>query len=225
MKKLFLYLIIIFFISSQINAQDNTEGAKLVGQNFTNPIRLKNKIQGSPYLQKMFVSANVEKLNIKAFMRYNVFEDNFEFITAKNDTLILDKIDDFGTIVFAATNKKYKLTQYVDTKNKLFNGYLISLYEKGGFVLYKKENITFYEEKLAKTTLERDMPAKYVKSNDFYFFKNKDKGTIEFPENKKQLLKLFPDKKEALETFIKENKINFYEETEKMKIIDFLSTQ
>ncbi len=224
MKKIFLYLVFIISFCNSILAQDNTEGAKLVGQNFTNPNRLKNKPQGSTYLQKMFTVAKVEKLNIKAFMRYNVFDDNFEFITPKNDTLILDKIDDFGTIIFAATNKKYKLTQYVDTKNKLFNGYLISLYEKGDFVLYKKENITFYEEKLAKTSLERDMPAKFVKSSDFYFFKTKDKGTVEFPENKKQLLKLFPDKKEVIETFLKENKLNFDDESDKMKIIDFLNT-
>ncbi len=194
------------------------------GKIFRNKANSKNKPQGSPYLQKMFAPAKVDNVVQKVFMRYNVFNDNFEFITPKNDTLILDKIDDFGTIIFAATNKKYKLTQYVDTKNKLFNGYLISLYEKGDFVLYKKENITFYEEKLAKTSLERDMPAKFVKSNDFFFFKNKDKGTIEFPENKKQLLKLFPDKKEAIETFLKENKINFDEESDKMKIIDFLNT-
>lgn len=226
MKKMIFRVIILLSVLEGTcqSLQKEVQHPDIAGKLFRNQNKTANKPQGSPYLQKMFAPAKVEKINIKAFMRYNVFDDNFEFITPKNDTLILDKIDDFGTIVFAATNKKYKLTQYVDTKNKLFNGYLISLYEKGDFVLYKKENIAFYEEKLAKTTLERDMPAKYVKSDDFYFFKNKEKGTIEFPENKKQLLKLFPDKKEAMETFLKENKINFDEESDKMKIIDFLNT-
>lgn len=226
MKKMLFRVIILLSVLEGTcqSLQKEVQHPDIAGKLFRNQNKTTNKPQGSPYLQKMFIAAKVEKLNIKAFMRYNVFDDNFEFITPKNDTLILDKIDDFGTIVFEATNKKYKLTQYVNTKNKLFNGYLILLYEKGDFVLYKKENIAFYEEKLAKTTLERDMPAKYVKSDDFYFFKNKEKGTVEFPENKKQLLKLFPDKKEAMETFLKENKINFDEESDKMKIIDFLNT-
>ena len=37
------------------------------------------------------------------------------------------------------------------------------------------------------------------------------------------LLKLFPDKKEAIENFIKENKIDFDIEKDRIKIINFLA--
>ncbi|MCZ8197815.1 MAG: hypothetical protein O9267_09425 [Flavobacterium sp.] len=185
---------------------------------------LKTKIVGSPYTQKMFSQAKVGTVEQKNFVRYNVFNDEFEFISAQKDTLILDKIEDFGTIVFTETNKKYQLTTYTNSKNKLFYGYVINLKELNGFILFKKENITFMEEKIAKTSLEVNMPAKFVKSGDTFFLKNKEKGTSEFPENKKGLLKLFPDKKEAIETFLKENKIDFDSESDLIKIIDFIAT-
>lgn len=185
---------------------------------------LRTKIVGSPYTQKMFAQAKVGTLEQKNFMRYNVFNDEFEFISSQKDTLILDKIEDFGTIIFPETNKKFQLIAYTNSKNKLFYGYLINLKETNGFTLFKKENIIFTEEKIAKTSLEVNMPAKFVKSGDTFFLKNKDKGTSEFPENKKGLLKLFPDKKEAIELFLKENKTDFDSETDLMKIIDFIAS-
>lgn len=182
---------------------------------------LKTKIVGSPYTQKMFAQAKVGSLDQKTFMRYNVFNDEFEFISNQKDTLILDKIEDFGTIVFPETNRKFQLVTYTNSKNKLFYGYLINLKENNGFALLKKENIQYVDEKIAKTSMEVNMPAKYVKTDDTFFLKNK--GTSEFPENKKGLLKLFPDKKEAIETFLKENKIDFDSESDLMKIIDFIA--
>lgn len=228
MKNLFFLVPILFFnftfsqngkVVGRYKSPDNY----LIGQKFQNPIQQKIKIFGSPYSEKMFSQAKVGTIEQKTFMRYNISEDQFEFITPKNDTLILDKTEDFGEIVFTNSNQKFKLTTYTNLKNKLFYGYLISLSEKNNVILYKKENVTFYEEKIAKTTLERDMPAKYASSAPYYFIKYKDKMATEFPENKKVLLKLFPEKKEAIETFLKANKINFSDENDLKKIVDLIS--
>lgn len=195
----------------------------MVGQVFRNASADGTKPSGSPYQQHMFAPAKVDNITPKAFMRYNVFNDEFEFITPQNDTLVLDKSDEFSVITFLATNKKYQLQQY--TKNgKLVYGYLINTYEKGGFVLFIKENIDFYEGKKAKTSLEIDMPSRYAKTGDSYFLQNKAAGITEFPDGKKALSKLFPDKKAAIETFVKEHKISFDEKDDLIKVIDFLAT-
>jgi len=194
------------------------------GKIFKNPRHLAAKPKGSQYLKEMFASAKVENIDQKSFMRYNVFNDEFEFITPKNDTLILDKILDLGNINFIATNTRYKYVTYTNTNGKLTNGYLISLYEKNGFELFKKQNITFIEEKIAKTTLEVNMPAKYVNSSDTYYLRTNNNGIVEFPSNKKELVKLFVERKAAIEAFIKENKIDFDQEKDMIKIIDFLSS-
>lgn len=181
------------------------------------------EINGSPYIISSFSLVKVASIEEKTKMRYNVYKDEFEFITAKNDTLILDKLEDFSDLNFVATNTKYKLVNYLNINDKLQLGYLIEMHQKNDFGLFKKENINLNEEKIAKTSLEQNMPAKYYKSEDFYFLKSKDK-IVEFPSNKKRLSKIFPEKKEAIETFVKENKIDFNKETDKIKLIDFLST-
>lgn len=222
---LFLVLKLSFCLSQNQGVGNKFEviDPSRTGKIFRNPIKEATKIEGSPYLIANYRNVKVDSVNQEAKMRYNVFIDEFEFITPKNDTLILDKIDDFKNLNFVATNTKYKLVNYLNVNDKFQFGYLIDLYQKNDFGLLKKENIQLTEEKTAKTSLEQSMPAKYFRSSDIYFFKNKDKIS-EFPSNKKRLSKIFPAKKEAIETFVKENKIDFDKEADKIKIIDFLST-
>lgn len=179
--------------------------------------------KGSPYLVSKFIDVNVETINQVAKMRYNVYQDEFEFISPKNDTLILDKKNDFSDLKFADTNIKYKLVNYINSDDKYQYGYLINVYEQNSFGLFKKETILLSEGKIARTTLERDMPAQYSKSSDVYYLKNNDK-IIEFPSNRKKLAKLYPDMKEVIEKFVKENKIDFDNDADKIKIIDLLAT-
>lgn len=233
MKKKFHHcLIFLLPIFSTLNAQIDLQYANMdaLGMQLGATRILRNnksqgaKIQGSPYLQKTFALAQVEKVTQKYYMRYNVYGDEFEFITPQNDTLILDKIKDFDKITFVGNNKKYVLTDYLNFAKKNIHGYLIMLHNKGPYTLFLKENISYYDGKVAKTSMERDMPARYVPAESTYYLKNNEQGIVEFPENKKQLLKLFPEKKTEIENFLKEQNITFDEEYNKIKIIDFLAT-
>ncbi|GEP49592.1 hypothetical protein FNO01nite_02640 [Flavobacterium noncentrifugens] len=220
MKQSFFISLSFLFFSLNLVAQDG----KMVGATFWNGTRQQKKPLGSPYVQNMFAPATVDNIKTPANVRYNVYKDEFEFIAPKGDTLILDRIEDFGSITFKGSNKKYRLVVYTDKSNSLVNGYLMELYTKPNLVLYKKENINLTGEKIAKTTLERDMPAKYTKIGDTYFLKTPNGNTTEFPDGRKALVKLFPDKKQPLESYLKENKIDFDNESDLIKIVDFLTT-
>lgn len=178
--------------------------------------------QGSPYLKKWFATAKVDGVTKVANMRYDVFNDEFEFINSKSDTLVLDKVELFKTITFVDLNTKYQLVNYTK-KNKPVIGYLIYVYEKNDYVLYKKQNIIYVEKKVNSVPFETVIPAKFVQTDDVFYFKNGAQGIAEFPTNKKGLLKLFPEKKTALEDFIKQNNIDFDKEADIIKVLDFLS--
>lgn len=229
MKKICFALLLLVAFSSVAQVRTGTLKYEVLDPNtagkiFKNPLTTKDKPTGSPYLMKMFTAAKVEGIAQNTYMRYNVFNDEFEFITNKNDTLVLDKIEDFGAITIIGFNKKYKLASYTDTKGKMAYGYLIETYQKNGVILYQKENIGFYEGKKAKTSLERDMPARYAKTDDTYFLKVKDGVIAEFPDGKKDLVKSFPDKKVEIETWLKANKVSFGDRADKIKIVEFLGT-
>lgn len=216
-----LLRIAFLFAAITSHAQKDNE-PRMIGTTFIN-VHKADKPLGSPYLQKMFSPAKVKNITQNSNMRYNVFNDEFEFITAKGDTLIMDKIDDFATVTFNGTNKKYVLTPYTNTKKQLTYGYLIELYKKNNLVLFQKENIDYYEGKRAKTSLEKDMPARYSKTDDTYFLKINE-ATAEFPNGKKDLIKLFPDKKPEIETWLKANKVSFGDRADMVRIVDFLAT-
>ena len=221
--KVLTILSLLFYITTIFGQlQREIQHPDIAGRLFKNSGREATKPLGLPYLQIVFKDAKVTKINTTAPMRYNVYGDEFEFINPKNDTLVLDKIEEFSDLTFIATNTKYKLVNYTLENGKLNYGYLIDLYQKNDFGLFKKQTILLSEEKIAKTSMERSMPPQYSKIGDKYYLKSKN-NISEFPDSKKRLSKIFPDKKELIEIFVKENKINFDKDADKIKIIDFLS--
>ncbi len=184
----------------------------------TNPV----KPIGSPYLSENFEEATIENIGTGAKMRFNIYRNEFEFISTANDTLILDKILLYNNIKFVKNNNIYKLVKYPDVNDEPEMGYLQELHQNGILTLFKKENIRFKEEKLGITSLEGNMPAKFYTVKNNFFLKVKS-VLINFPDSKKSVLKLFSSKKEAIESFFKINKINFDKENDLIKIVDFLA--
>lgn len=181
-----------------------------------------SKIVGSPYLNKMFAPAIVSNVSKNAMMRYDAYSDEFEFVNSTRDTLVLNKVEPYTAITFTITNTKYQLVDY-NNKGKMTKGYLIWLAEKNNFTLYKKQNVTYTKERIAKSGYEKNTPASFERAHDTYYLKDNDKGIFEFPSNKKGLIKLFPEKKTELESFIKQNSIDFEKESDMIKIVDFLA--
>ncbi|MGC4039795.1 MAG: hypothetical protein QM710_03095 [Flavobacterium sp.] len=181
-----------------------------------------SKTQGSPYLNKMFAPATVSGVSKNAMMRYDAFNDEFEFINAAKDTLVLNKVTPYTNITFTVPNTRYQLLNY-NYEGKAHNGYLIWLYEKNNYSLYKKQNIAYVKERIAKSSFDKDTPAHFENKKDTYYLKNGDKEILEFPSGKKELIKLYPEKKNEIEVFLKQNKIDFEKDQDRIKIIDFLS--
>lgn len=220
MKNIFLASFITLFYTVAVSSQERLEDIRITGSSLVNQKKKRDKPEGSPYAQANFSKATVAKTNASALMRYNAFADEFEFI-AKGDTLVLDKTEDFSPITIA--ENKYVLLQYTNRKNSLSYGYLLLCHEKGDFSLYKKDNILLSAATTARTSFEKDTPARYINMSKTYYFKNGTVGVSEFPDSKKALSKMFPDKKQPIETYLKENKIDFSKESDMDKIVDFLA--
>jgi hypothetical protein len=222
-----LTLLISIQVFSQLDARTGSNegvvrGSNIKGGIYRNKSAFQVKPLGSPYNSTNFQEVKVEHVIEKAKMRFNIYNDEFEFILPTKDTLILDKTDDFNNLIFVQTNVKYRLVNYTNVDLKNVYGYLIETYQKGAYNLFKKERIQYNEEKIARTSLETNMPAKFYKIKSLYFLSSKG-ITKEFPTSRKKLTNLFPDKKEVIEKFLKENKIDFDSETDLKKLIDLIA--
>lgn len=228
MKKTFFTILFLGLSIYSTQAQqlldriDPTHSSAL--RKYSNP--KKEGIEGSPYINSYFDMANIEGIPNNIMMRYNGGKDEMEYIldeNGKKDTLVLKKADQLKTIIFKNKNIKYEYVPYTNAKGESIYGYLVVLSEKNNVTLYKQESIVLMPAKEAANSYQSSSPARYVRSEDRYYIKTVN-GTSPFPDSKKKLLALYPDKKSAIETYLKENKTSFKKESDLIKLTAFIAT-
>ena len=180
----------------------------------------KNKIEGSQYIDKEFHPSTFSCFSeVTPPIRYNVFKEEMEFIT--DGKLYYVNINDNCEITLSNNTYKY----FFNYDNKKNNGYLMILNKSkdSKYILYKKEKVKFVPEFVPSSSYVEEKPAKYLIDKSKYFIKIQN-GLIEFPEKKSELLKLFPNSKDALELFLKEKNIRLNEESNLIELINYLNS-
>jgi hypothetical protein len=152
-------------------------------------------------------------------IRYNVFKDEMEFIL-DNKLYYAKKVD---SCIIAVGNNSYRYFDSYDKENK--SGYMMILNKMNNakYTLYKKEKIKFVPEYIPNSTYGKEKPASYVIDKSKYYILMPD-GMTEFPMKKSELLKLLPNYKESIESFINDKKTSFSQESKLIELIDFINT-
>lgn len=182
----------------------------------SNKVLKYDEIIGSPYFDKQFHLASVATDYEKASVRYNSYLDEIEF-ERDGKPLVLPKEEKFSRIKFSNSNSTIVL---LETKDDL-TGYFFELIS-GSNALYKKNKIKFIDAVPALNSYATDRPAIFKILDPVYYIKTEN-GFIKKPKNQKEIIAQFPDKKEALSAFFKENKIKFDKEEDLKKLVTFLN--
>lgn len=175
-----------------------------------------DEIQGTPYPNKQFILAKFKDNFETAPARYNSFKDYIEY-QKNNEIYILPDTEDFSRITFIGTKESLVNLKTGDE----LSGYFYELVN-GKNSLYKKIKTKFTDAVPAKNTYDSDKPAIFKTFQPFFYIKT-DKDFIKKPKNQKEILEQFPDKKEELTVFFKENKIKFDKEEDLKKLVNFLN--
>jgi len=188
------------------------------------------KAIGSAYTIEKFTLATISGVPEAVSVRYNAEADSFEVqnneanAPADKKFFALPKQTEYSNIDFKNGTYKFRLLNYKDVNGKEVNGYLIEKFSKNDVVLYKKEKINYIKGRVAENSYAMDSPAKLVRAKDEFYLQLKSKQIVEFPKNKKKLIALFEDKKEAINTYLKTNDPSFSDENDMVKIAEFVST-
>lgn len=177
-------------------------------------------IEGSQYIDKTFYSSSFTCISeATPPIRYNTYKEEMEFML-ENKLYYLDKNENCELTI---NNVTYKYFTNYDSKDN--DGYFVVLTKSkdSKYILYKKEKVKFVPAYTPGSSYGEEKPAKYVVDKSKYYFKNQDK-LVEFPEKKSELLKLFPNNKEAIELYIKENKVKFNDDSSLLLLTTFLNT-
>lgn len=175
-----------------------------------------DEISGSPYANQNFSKAKIADDYESIHVRYNSYTDNVEF---KKDevVMILPRESKFSKIEVLSPKQTLVL---LETDDEL-SGYFYELVN-GKTSLYKKIKTKFFDTVPATSSYGSDKPANFQTLNPIYYLKTQN-GYIKKPRNQKEIIAQFPDKKDSLNTFFKQNKIKFDQEEDLKKLVVFLN--
>lgn len=174
-------------------------------------------ILGTPYPNKNFVTAKISGTSDpKTSIRYNSYSDEIEF-KKEDQILALPKKSEYSRIEITSPKQALVLLETSDD----LSGYFFELVT-GKNSLYKKIKTKFIDYVPAPNGYASDKPATFKTLDPIYYIKT-EKGFIKKPKNSKEIIEQFPDKKEALATFFKSNKIKFDKEEDLIKLVTFLN--
>lgn len=222
MKNLFvvLGLVIAFNGFAQDRNTLKLEDLKYRSIDLSSNGNIDKSVDGTPYVYPEYVLGNVEGFPESFKMRYNAYLDEVNFKKGGGDLALL-KEEKYGTINFTETNETLKLEQFTN-KNISTLGYLFVVAAKDDLTIYKKSTIVYSPFVAARTTYDADSPAKYRKLGDVYFIKKGNDEIVEIPSNKNKLIEMFPEKKEAINQYFKNNKVNLSDAKDLKKLAEIL---
>lgn len=160
---------------------------------------------GSPYLNEEFVNGSIFTLSKTKYeevpLRYNILNDELEFITPSNEILALATPEIVEKAVLGNTILTF--LPY-ERANKTLKGYFVLL-EEGKANLYSKPDV-FYKEATPPGAYKDPEPPKFVRKPDGYYIRF-ETGQALPVTSKKELISMFPDNREKIAGFISKNKI------------------
>ena len=222
MKRI-IFVILILILSNSLNAQtmlnglmDNYRFKKMTDGTYNRNNLKMSDIQGTPYLNEKFSPGKIITLDGATYegipLRYNAYSDDLEFQKGE-DTYDIDpktivKRAEFGGTVFCCM--KY------DFFGKIQNG-LFEILSEGKTILLVKYTIKFLEKEKLQAFADQK-PARFEAPQKEYYI-TFDSITAKLISNKKNLLELFGNQKDEMESFISKNKLSVRNEDALAKIV------
>lgn len=181
-------------------------------------------VEGSQYIDANYFKIIIPNSTQTEVAKYNAFTDKIEIL---NGSDVNELMPEKGVVLSSSdSNKNYIYTDYINKKNESVTGYLDIISDKNSKVLlFKKEQVVLIPEVPAKNPYDAVKPAHFKKMKPEYFIRLKENGGITpLPKNKKEIVKIIPEKEKEINNYIKENKISLSEEKDIIKLTSFLNT-
>lgn len=231
MKNVILFLTIIFIFiignltaQSQVtvtNSEDILDKLRLNKSIAGNEAASYSEINGSPFFNNDFSKGTVTIISGEksdAYIRYDVYANEMQ-IKSRGDIFAivhpeeLKQIEVDGVIlVYSNFNKEQN-----DANTK--DGSYFILKADGKCQLLVKKNIRIQDPEPPKLYQDAK-PAKFVPVKDTYYLKINEKPAVKI-ENKKDLLLVLEDQKQAIDKFVSSNKTGYKSEEDLAKVVSF----
>ena len=173
------------------------------------------RIQFKKYLTQDYKPAFIDDFKQRAYLRYNIYEDQMEFVK-DNNIYYLKK--DLDRIVRFADNTKYAVKE-LDGETHFF-----LVHQDGKNQLLAYQTIRFIEAKEPKTGYDVRKPADFKRRKDELYLALDGKNLVSIPRKKKSFFATFGDKSSDIKMYIKKNKLGYKRVKDLKKVLAYYNT-
>ena len=194
----------------EINAIDkNIKGSEYSEEN-------KIKLLQKKYLSKVYNPAYVDEFKQLAYVKYNIFEDQMEFVKGEHIYFLKKELN--RKIRFTTLNITYKAYD--------LNGdiHFFALHVEGKNSLLVKQSVRFIVAKKATTTYGKDKPADFKRRKDEFYLALNNKDLVLLPTKKKEFFSVFGDKESDVKSYMKKNKLGNKKVEDLVKAVSYFNT-
>lgn len=223
LMKSFITLALVLFTTICINAQANLFNEAIRWNKFIDRVNSPKgneltyaDIEGDAYFAKSFISANIENATSLIKARYNTYTDTVELLN-EDAVFELPKSAKYGKITFL----KPTATLVYLNSGDIPAGYYFEL-ATGKYTVLKKMKSEFREGSPAINSFTPAIAPRFENLNPVYFIKT-DSEVTKVSKNAKDLAKAIPSKQEAINDFVKKNKLKLNQELDLIKLVKFLN--
>ena len=175
------------------------------------------ELEKKKYLNYNYDLAAVDSYDTKAYVRYNIFDDEIEFVKEKSIYYLAKEVG--RKVVFANTKEVYKVFKMNDELH------FFKVHSEGKNSLIAKQKVRYIEAKVAKSGYDRAKPANYKRLKDELYLASADGKLIKLSKKgKKDFFKSFGDKSDQIKSFVKENKLGYKKTNDLKKIVQYYNT-
>ena len=180
-----------------------------------------SKIEGTPYLTEQYMEGEIffgGTSRTKVPVRYNIYQDLMEY-QQNGKALVLDPSKKIQKVRMG--EETFVVEKFnMDGKSKF--GFL-NLLDTGKMTLMSKKMIKYQEPLKGKALDGGDLPAKFSRLSDTYFYRFGD-GELKEVGNLKEIIASLPDKQEEVKQFAKQEKISPKKEDELLKLVRYYNS-
>ena len=171
------------------------------------------ELERKKYLTFSFELALIDDYETKSRIRYNIYEDEIEFI---KENSIYYLVREVGRRIYFLDSKFIYKVYRLDGANRYFR-----VHEEGKYSLLAKQKVRRIEPKVARSGYDRAKPGNYRRIKDEYYLALDNNSVQKLPKNKKEFIEVFGDKSEIIQSFMKQNKLNHRRLDDLKKIIQY----
>ena len=179
-------------------------------------LKVNVELEKKKYLNYNYDLASVDDYDTKAYIRYNIFDDEIEFVKEESIYYLVKEVG--RKIVFANTKSIYKV---YDLKGDLS---FFQVHLEGKNSLIAKQRVRYIDAKIAKSGYDRAKPADYKRVKDELYLAKANNQLTKIPNKKKEFYFIFGAQSDTMKSYMKANKLNHKNISDLKKIIQHYNT-